>query len=297
MPQEITVQNARQWLPARKADSNKGSYGAVLAAAGSTAYRGAATLCTEGALRSGAGLVYLASVEPVLQLALTRTPECCVCPCRTARSGGIHPQDADALRSWFCGKNNTVLLAGPGLGESAAPVCKALLHRSAPWCAAVLDADALNALAAGKLKRMPLPKNTVLTPHPGEAARLLGSSVRQVQADRPAAARALAETYGCVAVLKGSGTLIAQPDGTLWRCSTGNAGLAKGGSGDVLAGMTAGLLAAGLPQGRTAAQMAALAVWLHGEAADRCAEQRSMTAMLPQDLFEELGYLLTELEG
>ena len=297
MPQEITVQNARQWLPARKADSNKGSYGAVLAAAGSTAYRGAAALCTEGALRSGAGLVYLASVEPVLQLALTRTPECCVCPCRTARSGGIHPQDADALRSWFCGKNNTVLLAGPGLGESAAPVCKALLRRSAPWCAAVLDADALNALATGKLKRLPLPKNTVLTPHPGEAARLLGSSVRQVQADRPAAARALAETYGCVAVLKGSGTLIAQPDGTLWRCSTGNAGLAKGGSGDVLAGMTAGLLAAGLPQGRTAAQMAALAVWLHGEAADRCAEQRSMTAMLPQDLFEELGYLLAELEG
>ena len=297
MPQEITVQNARQWLPARKADSNKGSYGAVLAAAGSTAYRGAAALCTEGALRSGAGLVYLASVEPVLQLALTRTPECCVCPCRTARGGGIHPQDAAALRSWFCGKNNTVLLAGPGLGESAAPVCKALLHRSAPWCAAVLDADALNALAAGKLKRLPLPQNTVLTPHPGEAARLLGSSVRQVQADRPAAARALAETYGCVAVLKGSGTLIAQPDGTLWHCTTGNAGLAKGGSGDVLAGMTAGLLAAGLPQGRTAAQMAALAVWLHGEAADRCAEQRSMTAMLPQDLFEELGYLLTELEG
>ena len=297
MQREITRELVRRLLPGRMAESNKGSYGSVLAAAGSMAYRGAAALCTEGALRGGAGLVYLASVEPVIQLVLSRTPECCVCPCRTARGGGIHPQDADALRSWFCGKNNTVLLAGPGLGESAAPVCKALLHRSAPWCAAVLDADALNALAAGKLKRLPLPKNTVLTPHPGEAARLLGSSVRQVQADRPAAARALAETYGCVAVLKGSGTLIAQPDGTLWRCTTGNAGLAKGGSGDVLAGMTAGLLAAGLPQGRTAAQMAALAVWLHGEAADRCAEQRSMTAMLPQDLFEELGYLLTELEG
>lgn len=297
MPQEITVQNARQWLPARRAESNKGSYGSVLAVAGSTAYRGAAALCTEGALRSGAGLVYLASVEPVLQLALARTPECCVCPCRTARTGGIHAQDAAALREWFRAKNNTVLLAGPGLGESAASVCKALLHRNAPWSAAVLDADALNALAAGKLKRLPLPKNTVLTPHPGEAARLLGSSVRQVQADRPAAAKALAETYGCVAVLKGSGTLIAQPDGTLWRCSVGNAGLAKGGSGDVLAGMTAGLLAAGLPQGRTAAQMAALAVWLHGETADRCAEQHSMTAMLPQDLFEELRYLLTELEN
>ena len=177
MPQEITVQNARQWLPARLAESNKGSYGSVLAVAGSTAYRGAAALCTEGALRSGAGLVYLASVEPVLQLALARTPECCVCPCRTARNGGIHAQDAAALREWFRTKNNTVLLAGPGLGESAASVCKALLHRNAPWSAAVLDADALNALAAGKLKRLPLPKNTVLTPHPGEAARLLGIGI------------------------------------------------------------------------------------------------------------------------
>ena len=96
---------------------------------------------------------------------------------------------------------------------------------------------------------------------------------------------------------KGPETVCAFPDGDAAVLRVGNPGMAKGGSGDVLAGMTAGLLAAGLPQGRTAAQMAALAVWLHGEAADRCAEQRSMTAMLPQDLFEELGYLLTELEG
>ena len=296
MPQEITVQTARQLLPRRKADSNKGSYGSVLAAAGSMAYRGAAALCTEGALRTGAGLVYLASVEPVVQLVLARTPECCVCPCRTAKNGGIHPQDAAALQQWFAAKN-AVLLAGPGLGDSAAAVCRALLAgRRSPWRAAVLDADALNALAAGELRRVKLPPNTVLTPHPGEAARLLGKTVREVQADRPAAAKELAETYGCIAVLKGSGTLIAEPDGSLWQNDTGNAGLAKGGSGDVLAGMTAGLLATGLPQGRTPAQMAALAVWLHGTAADRCAEQHSMTAMLPQDLFEELGYLLNELE-
>ena len=146
MQREITRELVRRLLPGRMAESNKGSYGSVLAAAGSMAYRGAAALCTEGALRGGAGLVYLASVEPVIQLVLSRTPECCACGCRTAANGGIHPQDADALRRWFADRH-AVLLAGPGLGESAAAVGKPLLGRNAPWAGAVLDADALNALA------------------------------------------------------------------------------------------------------------------------------------------------------
>lgn len=294
MQREITRELVRLLLPGRMAESNKGSYGSVLAAAGSMAYRGAAALCTEGALRGGAGLVYLASVEPVIQLVLSRTPECCACGCRTAANGGIHPQDADALRRWFADRH-TVLLAGPGLGESAADVCKALLGRNAPWAGAVLDADALNALAAGKY-RGDLPANTILTPHPGEAARLLGCTVADVQADREQAVLRLAETYHCVAVLKGSGTLIAAPGGELLHNAAGNAGLARGGSGDILAGLTAGLLAAGLKQNRTPAQMAACAVWLHGTAADRCARRRSMTAMLPTDIFADLGEILAEME-
>ena len=165
MQQEITRELVQSWLPRRQADSNKGSYGSVLAAAGSLAYRGAAALCAEGALRGGAGLVYLASVEPVVQMVLARTPECCACGCRTAAGGGIHPQDAAALRSWFAEKH-AVLLAGPGLGEGAGEVCRALLGKNPPWAGAVLDADALNALAAGRL-RDPLPGNTILTPHPG----------------------------------------------------------------------------------------------------------------------------------
>ena len=294
MQQEITAELVRQMLPDRIADSNKGSYGSVLAAAGSLAYRGAAALCVEGALRGGAGLVYLASVEPVLQLVLSRTPECCACGCRASAVGGIHPQDAAALRSWFTDKH-AVLLVGPGLGESAGAVCKALLGRNSPWSGAVLDADALNALAAGKYTG-PLPDGTVITPHPGEAARLLGTTVEAVQADREAAARRLADEFNCVAVLKGSGTLVAEPAGTVWRNTTGNAGLARGGSGDVLAGLTAGLMAAGHRQGRTPAQAAVAAVWLHGQAADLCAKERSMTAMLPTDLFPALGHLLAELE-
>ena len=159
----------------------------------------------------------------------------------------------------------------------------------------MLDADALNALAAGKLKG-PLPEQTVITPHPGEAARLLHTTVGEVQADREAAARQLAENYHCIAVLKGSGTLIAVPGGEVYRNPTGNAGLAKGGSGDVLAGLLAGLLAAGLRQGRTAEDAAVAAVWLHGTAGDRCAKRRGMAAMLPHDIFADLGTLFAELE-
>lgn len=293
--QEITQAVVRGLLPRRDADTNKGSFGSVLAVAGSMAYRGAAVFCVEGALRGGAGLVYLASVEPVLQLVLANTPECCPCGCRTDNSGGIRAQDTAALREWFVDKN-TVLLAGPGLGENAGAVCGGLLGKRAPWAAAVLDADALNALAAGTL-RGPLPEHTILTPHPGEAARLLHTTVGEVQADREEAVRRLAEEYDCVAVLKGNGTLITAPGEGIWRNTTGNAGLARGGSGDILAGLTAGLLAAGWRQGRTDLEAAMAAVWLHGAAADRCAKRRSMTAMLPQDIFEDLGTLLAELES
>lgn len=294
MPQEITRELVQKLLPERRADSNKGSYGSVLAAAGSLAYRGAAALCTEGALRGGVGLVYLASVEPVVQLVLSRTPECCACPCRAAETGGIAPQDAATLRERFAAKH-AVLLAGPGLGESAAEICPALLAPPAPWAGAVLDADALNALAAGAFTDA-LPANCILTPHPGEAARLLGVTVPEVQENRERAVLQLVEKYHCVVVLKGNGTLIAAPGSAVWRNDTGNAGLARGGSGDILAGLTAGLLAAGLKQGRTALDAAICAVWLHGAAADVCAKRKSMTAMLPTDIFGDLGEILAGME-
>ena len=290
---EMVLVTIAALLPQRRAQSNKGSYGSVAAAAGSLAYRGAAALCVEGALRTGAGLVYLASVEPVIQLVLTRTPECCALPCRTDADGGILAADAAAVRQRFTEKP-AVLLAGPGLGPSAARILNALLTADAKWKAAVLDADALNALAAGELGQFPLlPTNTVLTPHPGEAARLLGCSVAQIQTDRPAAAQELAERYGCVAVLKGSGTLIAAPGREMLHNPTGNPGLARGGSGDVLAGMLAALLA----QGLAPFDAAACAVWLHGAAADRCAARTSQLTMLPHDILTDLADVVKELTG
>ena len=185
----ITAAEVFSRLPQREADTNKGSYGSVAAVAGSLAYRGAAALCCEAALRGGAGLVYLASVEPVVQLVLARTPECCALPCRTDADGGILAADAAAVRQRFTEKP-AVLLAGPGLGVSAGAALQALLGPGAPWRGAVLDADALNAIAAGELGQTPfLPACTVLTPHPGEMARLLGTTVDAVQADRPGAAQ------------------------------------------------------------------------------------------------------------
>ena len=297
MAVEITEEFVWQNIPRRPRDSHKGTFGSVLAVAGSAFYRGAALLAAEGALRTGAGIVTLASVEPVVSAAAARLPECCLCLCRAGAEGGISPENVPLLRR----QKATVLLLGPGLGGTAQSAAReaetqALVQQLLPGFAgsAVLDADALNALAAGKY-RGDLPANTILTPHPGEAARLLGLTVPEVQADREGAAVSLAKKYHCVVVLKGHHTLVAAPDGTVWRNETGNAGLAKGGSGDILAGLTAGLLAAGLKQGRTPEDAAVCAVWLHGAAADRCAKRRSMTAMLPGDLFEDLGCILGEL--
>ncbi|MDD4850855.1 MAG: NAD(P)H-hydrate dehydratase [Gemmiger sp.] len=298
--QNITAEMVWDALPTRRQDANKGSYGRVVAVAGSARYRGAAALCVEGALRIGAGLVYLAAVEAVLPPVLARTPECCVLPCPATPAGGVEPAAlADALRPFLPGqagqKGQAVLLAGPGLGSGAGAVLAPLLNGG--WQGLVLDADALNALAADDAPHAgadsgghALPPRTVITPHPGEAARLLHTTVAAVQAGRAEAALTLAEKYCCVAVLKGSGTLIATPEGGLWRNDTGNPGLARGGAGDVLAGMIAGLLAQGLPP----LDAARCGVWLHGAAADRCALRRGMQTMLPQDLFEDLGYLFAE---
>lgn len=285
---EIHREDVLRCLPRRAADTNKGSFGRVVAVAGSMAYRGAAALCCESALRTGAGLVYLASVEPVIQMVLTRTPECCALPCRTDGDGGVMAADAAAVRQRFA-HSRAVLLAGPGLGDSAGRVLNALCGTGAPWQGTVLDADALSAIAAGDLGTTPfLPRDTVLTPHPGEMARLLGTTVEAVQADRPKAALRCAKRFQCVAVLKGTGTLVATPDGRLVQNTTGNPGLARGGSGDVLAGMLAALLAQGLP----AFEAAYCAVWLHGAAADACAARTSQMTMLPHDILTDLGRLL-----
>ena len=296
MAVEITEEFVWQNIPRRARDSHKGTFGTVLAVAGSAYYRGAALLAAEGALRTGAGIVTLASVEPVLAAAVARLPECCLCPCIAGAEGGISPESIPRIQR----QKATVLLLGPGLGGAAQSAARAaetctLVQTLLPAFAgsAVLDADGLNAaaqlLAAGEAFPHPAGE-LIVTPHPGEMARLTGLSAAQINADREETARTYAQKWNVVVVLKGSRTVVAAPDGRVRVNPTGNPGLARGGSGDVLSGMTAALLACGLP----AFEAAACAVYLHGAAADRAAAVLGEYGMLPHDILPQLGRIFAE---
>ena len=296
MAAEITEEFVWQHIPRRPRNSHKGTFGTVLAVAGSAYYRGAALLAAEGALRTGAGIVTLASVEPVLGAAVARLPECCLCPCKAGAEGGISPENTPNIQR----QKATVLLLGPGLGGTAqsaarAAETRALVQGLLPGFAgsAVLDADGLNAAAQLLAEGVPLPHpagELVVTPHPGEMARLTGLSAGEINADREGTARQYAEKWNAVVVLKGSRTVVAAPGGRVCVNPTGNPGLARGGSGDVLAGMTAALLACGLP----AFEAAACAVYLHGAAADRTAAELGEYGMLPHDILPRLGRMFAE---
>lgn len=236
-------------LPPRAPTAHKGRYGQVLVVGGERGTGGAALLSAESALRSGAGMVSLATRGEHLAAALARVPE--VMSVAVESTGALRPlvERAD------------VLVVGPGLGQGAWG--RALLSvASAASQPQVWDADALNLLAAGAVR---LPSACIITPHPGEAARLLGVDVGQIQADRPAAALALARRYGAVVVLKGAGSLVAAPDGRLALCDRGHPAMATAGLGDVLAGLAGALLA----QHLTPFEAAALATWLHAVAGER----------------------------
>lgn len=259
-------------LPERPATAHKGNYGTVLVVGGDHGMAGAAAMAAEAALRCGAGLVRVATRPEHVAALVARVPE--VMPRGVSDGADFEPllEAAD------------IVVAGPGLGQS--PWSQHLLQRTlAANKPTVLDADALNMLAAG-VATLPAGGTFILTPHPGEAARLLGSSTGELQADRFAAAEALSSRFGSVAVLKGNGSLIAG-DGALLLSDYGNPGMASGGMGDVLSGVLGALLAQGMP----ALAAAALGVCLHGAAADIAADD-GMRGLAATDLIPELRALL-----
>jgi NAD(P)H-hydrate epimerase len=264
-------------LPPRPAKAHKGLYGTVLIVGGDYGMAGAAAMAAEAALRCGAGLVRVATRPEHVAALVARTPE--VMP-----SGVSSGEDFTPLL-----ESADVLVVGPGLGQS--PWSEHLLQlAAASGKPMVLDADGLNLLAAGCLGEGPGEAqhrdNWVLTPHPGEAARLLDSTTGEVQADRFAAARALQQRYGGVAILKGNGSLIAGA-GQLLLSDYGNPGMASGGMGDVLSGVIGSLLAQHLPP----LEAAALGVCLHGAAAD-IAAQEGQRGLAATDLIPEMRALL-----
>lgn len=259
-------------LPARPRTVHKGQLGHVLVVGGDRGLAGAALLAAQSALRSGAGMVSLATRGEHLAAAQARVPE--------VMSAAV--DSANQVRA--LGAAASVWVVGPGLGQGAWG--RSLLSLAAITEAPqVWDADALNLLAAGAVK---MPAGGVITPHPGEAARLLGISSAEVQADRPAAARALAQRYQTVCVLKGAGTLVADTTGQLLLCDRGHPAMAGAGLGDVLAGLIGALLAQGLP----AMAAASLAVWLHASAGERLAEQGC--GLAASDLCAAIRQLLRE---
>ena len=274
----------RRALPKRREDGHKGDFGKLLIVGGAVGYTGAPYLAALAAVRSGCGLVYLGVPECIWAVEAAKCVSAMPFPLPDA--GGMLTLDALAPigeKLEAC----DVLALGPGLGRSAGTraLVSALLRESAR--PVVLDADGLNALAED-LEALDARRGavTILTPHDGELARLLGLSPEELAArdhtglGRAETARAFAVEHGCVLVRKGHRTLVALPDGGVLENTCGGSALSKGGSGDVLTGLIASLLA----QGAAAADAAACGVWLHARAGDLLAARATAYCVTPEDV-------------
>ncbi len=275
----------------RKVSSQKGDYGHVLIVAGSRGMAGAAVLATEGALRSGAGRVTLATSREVYPFVARRLLEAMTLPLKSTRSGSV---DQGALRDLlgFASRVQAVAI-GPGLGThpSTRRLVTSLIRRLE--CPIVLDADGINGIRghAGVLRQAK--KSLVLTPHPGELAGLIGISTRKIQSSRKEIAKKFSAHYDCILVLKGHHSVVAEPGGKVFVNRTGNPGMASGGMGDVLTGMIASFVA----QGFDPFFAARLGVYVHGKAGDEAARKMSATALLARDVLNFLPPVLKRLEG
>jgi ADP-dependent NAD(P)H-hydrate dehydratase / NAD(P)H-hydrate epimerase len=281
----VEEEDVRSCLPERRADSNKGTYGHLLIIAGSRGRSGAAALAGMGALRSGVGLCTIATPAGALSDVLGHAPELMGFELDDEKPLG--PMHLEALLEAAQGKDALVLGPGIARGRKTHQLIADLLERfPGP---VLLDADGLNALE-GRLAILggaqgPL----VLTPHPGEMARLSGLSVTEIQANRVAVARDFARAHRVVLVLKGARTVVALPDGRVGVNPTGNPGMATGGSGDVLSGVCGALLAQGLP----AADAATVGVYAHGLAGDLEEEWRGQLGLVASDLLTGLTSVWT----
>ena len=275
MEQRITPETLRPYLLQREADSHKGDYGHLLLVCGCQRMPGAAVLATGAALRSGCGLVTLHSTERALQAVVDNFPSAML---------SENPGSCFSVLPENIGKYSAIAV-GPGLGQAPetlkafAKLLQEAVDRHIPL---VLDADALNLLAAHP--DLPVPAGSVMTPHLGELRRLTGD-------DSPAAALRLSRGSGCVVVRKGFNSQVITPAGEVHVNTTGNPGMAKGGSGDVLTGLIGGLIARGYP----AARAACLGVWLHGFAGDRLTETCTAESYDSRDLISTLPEAFREL--
>ena len=289
----ITAEWIRTILPERPSWANKGSFGRVLAVAGSVNYIGAAYLVCSGAIRIGAGLVTLATAANLQPFLATKLVEVTYLPLQELASSGISQRVASLIQKEAYKYN--VLLIGCGLGQSQSTVRfirSALLDPKSSLPSLVIDADALNTLAKTPGWWQKLVDDAILTPHPGEMARLLGVSVDEVQSDRLGLAKRAALEWHKTIILKGAYTVIAAPNGQSRINSAANPGLASAGTGDVLSGVIAGLLA----QGLSFFDAAACGVFLHGVAGEAVRNRLGDSGMIASDLLPELPLAIKKIK-
>lgn len=283
----LTPQWAAAQLPPRPPDSHKGTYGHALIIAGSRHYPGAAWLSSQASVRTGAGLTTLASPQSVHPIAAAKSPEAIHLPLPEDESGRIAPPAADVIR--HSDRRFTAALIGCGLGRSDAVtefIRRVLFSadpEGLPPMPVIIDADGLNNLAAIENWPARARRPLLLTPHPGEMSTLTGRPVAEIQSDRVAAARQWAAQWGVTLVLKGASTVIAAPGQPTRIAPYANPGLATGGTGDVLSGIIAGLLAQGTPPAA-----AACGVYLHAAAARRVTDCLGQTGLAASDLLPAL---------
>jgi len=264
-------------LPPRQADAHKGLFGHVMIIGGDKGYGGAVIMAAEAAVRTGAGLVSVATRPEHVPAILTRCPEIMAC-------GIASGQELEQLLS-----RPTVLVIGPGLGRS--PWSEQLLQAAAKsGLPMVVDADALNLLAEGRVVPVEPRNNWLFTPHPGEAGRLLGITTEEINADRLTAAIRLQEKLGGAVILKGAGSLVLGESGVTGIVTDGNPGMATGGMGDVLSGIIGALVAQGLSV-EDAAQLGAV---LHASAADLAVEKIGQRGLLATDIIPYVSQLLSD---
>ncbi len=288
----MTARWARGLAPKRPESANKGTFGKVLVVGGSSDYRGAPRLTALGAYRAGAGLVTVAATPVVVNSVAIGLPEATLLSIGADDATSLPETAAIDLRARWHDFSAAVIGPGMGTGEGAGALLWAALPdlgELAYGC--VIDADALNALAAMPDGVDRLPANAVLTPHPGEMARLMDMSVSDVQADRLATAQAAAKKFGCTIVLKGAHSVVAAADGTTLLSPFANPLLATAGSGDVLAGMIGGYLA----QGMSPFEAAGFGVYLHGAAGESLRGEMGNSGLLASEIAGRLPVITKEL--
>ena len=290
---EITASWIRSVLPKRHSDANKGTFGRVLVIAGSIKYTGAAYLACSGAMRVGAGLVTLATPASLVSILAAKLTEATYLPLPVSSAGVLAPQAVRLVRQSLGGYN--ALLIGCGIGRQPATdrfVKALLLNQDIKLPPIVIDADALNILATTQDWWHKMTENAILTPHPGEMSRLTGKSVIEIQNDRVVTAKEKALEWRKTIVLKGANTVIASLEGDVKVNPVANPGLASAGTGDVLAGVIAGLMA----QGLKLQDAAACGVYLHSQAGEIVREQLGDTGMLASDLLPALPIVIKRLK-